>query len=80
MDEPFGALDAQTRGIMQTELLRVWELHRATVLFVTHNIDSIFHDRAIRPRCNSTNIFAQCSARFTMTSLFSLIAETASSN
>jgi NitT/TauT family transport system ATP-binding protein len=39
MDEPFGALDAQTRGIMQAELLRVWELHRATVAFVTHSID-----------------------------------------
>lgn len=39
MDEPFGALDAQTRQIMQTELLRVWELHRSTVLFVTHSID-----------------------------------------
>ena len=39
MDEPFGALDAQTRGIMQAELLRVWQLHRATVVFVTHSID-----------------------------------------
>ena len=39
MDEPFGALDAQTRGIMQAELLRVWELHRPTVVFVTHSID-----------------------------------------
>ena len=39
MDEPFGALDAQTCGIMQAELLRVWELHRATVVFVTHSID-----------------------------------------
>jgi ABC-type nitrate/sulfonate/bicarbonate transport system ATPase subunit len=39
MDEPFGALDAQTRGIMQAELLRVWELHRSTVIFVTHSID-----------------------------------------
>jgi NitT/TauT family transport system ATP-binding protein len=39
MDEPFGALDAQTRGIMQVELLRVWELHKSTVIFVTHSID-----------------------------------------
>jgi NitT/TauT family transport system ATP-binding protein len=39
MDEPFGALDAQTRGIMQAELLRMWELHRSTVVFVTHSID-----------------------------------------
>jgi ABC-type nitrate/sulfonate/bicarbonate transport system ATPase subunit len=39
MDEPFGALDAQTRNIMQDELLRVWELHRSTIVFVTHSID-----------------------------------------
>jgi len=39
MDEPFGALDAQTRVVMQTELLRVWALHKATVVFVTHSID-----------------------------------------
>ena len=39
MDEPFSALDAQTREIMQTELLRIWEDGRKTVLFVTHQID-----------------------------------------
>jgi NitT/TauT family transport system ATP-binding protein len=39
MDEPFAALDAQTREIMQTELLRIWEKARATVLFITHQID-----------------------------------------
>jgi NitT/TauT family transport system ATP-binding protein len=39
MDEPFAALDAQTREIMQTELLRIWERGRKTVLFVTHQID-----------------------------------------
>jgi NitT/TauT family transport system ATP-binding protein len=39
MDEPFSALDAQTREIMQTELMRVWEQGRKTVLFVTHQID-----------------------------------------
>jgi NitT/TauT family transport system ATP-binding protein len=39
MDEPFSALDAQTREIMQTELLRIWESGRKTVLFVTHQID-----------------------------------------
>jgi len=36
MDEPFGALDAQTRTILQEELLRVWEAERKTVLYVTH--------------------------------------------
>jgi NitT/TauT family transport system ATP-binding protein len=39
MDEPFSSLDAQTREIMQTELMRIWEDGRKTVLFVTHQID-----------------------------------------
>ena len=39
MDEPFGALDAQTRMMMQELLLRVWHEQRTTVLFVTHDID-----------------------------------------
>lgn len=39
MDEPFGALDAQTRLSMHELLLRVWEQHRITVLFVTHDVD-----------------------------------------
>ena len=39
MDEPFSALDAQTREIMQTELLNIWEQGKKTVLFITHQID-----------------------------------------
>ena len=39
MDEPFGALDHQTRELMQELLLGIWQTHRKTVLFVTHDID-----------------------------------------
>jgi ABC-type nitrate/sulfonate/bicarbonate transport system ATPase subunit len=39
MDEPFGALDHQTRELMQELLLSIWEAERKTVLFVTHDID-----------------------------------------
>jgi NitT/TauT family transport system ATP-binding protein len=39
MDEPFAALDAQTRALMQEELARIWGATRTTVLFITHDID-----------------------------------------
>ena len=39
MDEPFAALDAQTRDLMQAELLQIWETSRQTVIFVTHSIE-----------------------------------------
>jgi NitT/TauT family transport system ATP-binding protein len=43
MDEPFGALDAQTREILQEEMLRIWQSERKTVVFVTHSIsESLF--------------------------------------
>ena len=38
MDEPFSALDAQTRTLMMEELLAIWERTRKTILYVTHNI------------------------------------------
>jgi NitT/TauT family transport system ATP-binding protein len=39
MDEPFGSVDAQTRLLMQEELLRLWAMERKTVLFVTHDVE-----------------------------------------
>jgi NitT/TauT family transport system ATP-binding protein len=39
MDEPFGALDSQTRLVMQEELLYIWKENRKTVIYVTHDID-----------------------------------------
>jgi NitT/TauT family transport system ATP-binding protein len=43
MDEPLAALDAQTRLVMQEELLRIWREHRKTVVYVTHDIDEAIH-------------------------------------
>ncbi len=39
MDEPFGALDAQTRGVMQKELRQIWRATNSSIFFITHDID-----------------------------------------
>ncbi len=49
MDEPFGALDALTRGKLQRQVLEIWENHRQTVIMVTHDVDEALYmsDRII---------------------------------
>jgi NitT/TauT family transport system ATP-binding protein len=49
MDEPFAALDAQTREVLQEDLLRIWKETRSTIVFVTHSIDEalILSDRIV---------------------------------
>jgi len=49
MDEPFGAVDAQTREQLQEELLKIWSQTETTVVFVTHSIDEAIYlsDRVV---------------------------------
>lgn len=59
MDEPFGALDAQTREVLQSDLLRIWNETKCTVVFVTHSIDEalMLSDRIVvlKPRPGRIN-------------------------
>jgi len=43
MDEPFASLDAQTRELMQEELLKIWETTGKTILFITHSVDEAIY-------------------------------------
>lgn len=59
MDEPFAALDAQTRDVLQLELLRIWEANRTAMLFVTHSIDEavLMGDRVVILRGRPSSVF-----------------------
>lgn len=62
MDEPFGALDAQTREVMQEELMRLWQASGLTVIFITHDIsEAIFlADRVIVMGASPGHIVEDC--------------------
>ena len=61
MDEPFGALDAQTRYLMQEELERIWQSEKRTVVFVTNNLEEAIYlaDRIVVLRRCPTSVKAQ---------------------
>ena len=63
MDEPFGALDAQTRYLMQDELVRIWEREKRTVVFVTNNLEEAVYlaDRIVVLRNCPTSTKAEYS-------------------
>jgi len=66
MDEPFGALDAQTRGLMQSELLSIWERTPKTVIFVTHDVQEAVYlaDRVAVMSARPGRIIALVNTKF----------------
>jgi len=66
MDEPFGALDEQTRLILQEELLSIWESTRKTVVFITHSIDEaiLLGDRIVVFGANPGTVKAELAVPF----------------
>src|ERR1700739_1592733 len=66
MDEPFGALDAQTRHLMQSELLRIWQRTPKTVIFVTHDVQEAVYlaDRVVVMSARPGRIMATVDTRF----------------
>ena len=63
MDEPLGALDAQTRIVLQDELLRIWEETRKTVVYITHSLDEaiLLGDRVILMTAHPGRLLADLS-------------------
>jgi len=66
MDEPFGALDAQTRHLMQSELLGIWQRTPKTVIFVTHDVQEAVYlaDRVVVMSARPGRIMAMVDTRF----------------
>jgi NitT/TauT family transport system ATP-binding protein len=66
MDEPFGALDAQTRHLMQSELLSIWQRTPKTVIFVTHDVQEAVYlaDRVVVMSARPGRIMATVDTRF----------------
>jgi NitT/TauT family transport system ATP-binding protein len=66
MDEPFAALDAQTREVLQEDLLGIWAKTQCTVLFVTHSIDEalLLSDRIVVMKANPGRIHAIVAPEF----------------
>jgi len=66
MDEPFASLDAQTRNLMQSELLQIWERQKKTVIFVTHNVDEAVYlaDRIVVLTARPSRVKAICNVEF----------------